>query len=75
MGEEGVRGFYSEQLIGQFFPEDVEFIPISRTIDGERLVDGVVIKFIHTQRIERLLPEVEPTGREVTMPVVVIVDF
>ena len=75
VGEEGVRRFYSEQLIGQFFPEDVEFIPISRTIDGERLVDEVLIKFTHTQRIEHLLPEVEPTGREVTMAFVVIVGF
>ena len=75
MGEEGIRCFYSEKLIGQSFPEDVEFIPISRTIDGERLVDEVVIKFTHTQRIEHLLPDVEPTGREVTMAVVVIVGF
>lgn len=75
VGLEGVRRFYSEQLIGQFFPKDVEFIPISRTLDGERLVDEVVIKFTHTQRIQHLLPDVEPTGREVTMAVVVIVGF
>lgn len=73
VGQEGVRRFYAEQLIGQFFPPDAEFVPISRTIDGERLVDEVVIKFTHTQKIEHLLPAVKPTGRKVTIAVVVIV--
>ena len=50
VGQEGVRRFYAEQLIGQFFPPDAEFVPISRTIDGERLVDEVIIKFTHTQK-------------------------
>ena len=73
VGQEGVRQFYAEQLIGQFFPPDAEFVPISRTIDSERLVDEVVITFTHTQKIGHLLPAVEPTGRKVTMAVVVIV--
>ena len=73
VGQEGVRKFYAEQLIGQFFPPDAKFLPISRTIDGKRLVDEVVIKFTHTQKIGHLLPSVEPTGRKVTIAVVVIV--
>lgn len=73
VGQEGVRKFYAEQLIGQFFPPDAEFVPISRTIDGERLVDEVVINFTHTHKIGHLLPNLEPTGRKVTMAVVVIV--
>ena len=35
-GAEGVKTFYATQLIGQFFPPDVEFIPISQTLNGER---------------------------------------
>ena len=73
VGQEGVHKFYAEQLIGQFFPPDAKFVPISRTIDGERLVDEVVIKFTHTRKIGWLLPSVEPTGRKVTIAVVVIV--
>ena len=73
VGHEGVRQFYAEQLIGQFFPPDAEFVPISLTIDGATLVDEVVINFTHTQTIGHLLPAVEPTGRKVTMAVVVIV--
>jgi len=68
-----VRRFYAEQLIGQFFPPDAEFVPVSRTIDGERLVDEVVIHFTHTQAIEHFLPGVAPTGRSATVAVVVIV--
>ena len=73
IGQEGVRRFCAEQLIGQFFPQDEEFVPISRTIDGERVVDEVVVKFTHTQKFEHLLPAVKPTGQKVTIAVVVIV--
>ena len=73
VGHDGVRQFYASQLIGQFFPADVEFIPISRTVDGERLVDELVIRFTHTEPIGHLLPGVAPTGRRVEMALVVIV--
>jgi len=72
-GSDEVRTFYATKLIGQFFPPDVEFIPISRTVDGERLVDELVIRFTHTEPIGHLLPGVAPTGRRVEMALVVIV--
>ena len=72
-GAAGVREFYATKLIGQFFPPDVEFISISRTMDQERLVDELVIRFTHSQAIGHLLPGVAPTGRRVEMALVVIV--
>ncbi len=72
-GLEGVRAFYANDLIGQFFPPDAEFIPISRTIDTERLVDELVIRFTHTQPITHLLPGVAATGRRVEVALVVVV--
>ncbi len=72
-GHEGVKEFYATRLIGQFFPPDVEFIPISRTVADERLVDELVIRFTHTETIGHLLPGVAPTGRRVEMALVVIV--
>ena len=72
-GADGVATFYATQLIGQFFPPDVEFISISRTVDGERLVDELVIRFTHTETIGHLLPGVAATGRAVEMALVVIV--
>jgi carboxymethylenebutenolidase len=72
-GAAGVHNFYERRLIGQFFPPDVQFDSLSRTHSAERLVDELVISFTHTQKIDWMLPGVEPTGRRVEVPFVVIV--
>lgn len=72
-GAPAVRAFYDQHLVGQFFPPDVEFIPVSRTIDDHQIVDEMVITFTHTRRIDFMLPGVEPTGRRVEAAFVVIV--
>src|SRR5258706_8491714 len=50
-GPEGVRTFYADHLIGQFFPPDVELTPVSRTCGDGRLVDELIISFTHTAKI------------------------
>ncbi|MEB3166341.1 MAG: nuclear transport factor 2 family protein [Cyanobacteriota bacterium] len=72
-GPAGVRTFYANRLIGQFFPPDVQFETVSRTTSPERLVDELIISFTHTHRIDWMLPGVEPTGRRVEVVFVVIV--
>jgi carboxymethylenebutenolidase len=72
-GREGVRAFYADHLVGKFFPPDVEFTDVSRTVGDGRLVDELVISFTHTQEIEWMLPGVAPTGRPVRVAFVVIV--
>ncbi|HEV3265846.1 MAG TPA: nuclear transport factor 2 family protein [Acidimicrobiales bacterium] len=72
-GSEGVRAFYADRLIGKFFPPDVEFTTVSRTVGTERLVDELIISFTHTQEIEWMIPGVAPTGRSVSVAFVVIV--
>jgi carboxymethylenebutenolidase len=72
-GREGVRAFYADHLIGKFFPPDVEFTEVSRTIGEDRLVDELVISFTHTQEIEWMLPGIAPTGRSVSVAFVVVV--
>jgi carboxymethylenebutenolidase len=72
-GPNGVRTFYANRLIGQFFPPDVEFETISRTYSKERLIDELIISFTHTTRIDWMLPGVEPTGKRVEVVFVVIV--
>ena len=72
-GPEGVRTFYTDRLIGQFFPPDVEFTTVSRTYGDGRLVDELIISFTHTIKIDWMLPGVEPTGRPVSVAFVVIV--
>lgn len=72
-GPEGVRDFYANRLIGQFFPPDVEFRPVSRTCGDGRLVDELIISFTHTTKMDWMLPGVAPTGRRVSVAFVVIV--
>lgn len=72
-GPDGVRRFYANRLIGQFFPPDVEFKSVSRTYSAERLVDELIISFTHTTKIDWMLPHVEPTNRRVEVAFVVIV--
>ena len=74
-GSTGVRQFYANRLIGQFFPPDVQFQSISRTVTQERLVDELIISFTHTTRIDWMLPCIEPTGEFVQAAFVVIVGF
>lgn len=72
-GPAGVRTFYANRLIGQFFPPDVKFETISRTYSAERLVDELIISFTHTAAIDWMLPGVKPTGKFVEVVFVVIV--
>ena len=73
VGHDAVRAFYANDLMGQFFPPDAEIIPISRTINAERLVDEMVVRFTHDRVITWLLPGLAPTGRRVEVAFVVIV--
>jgi len=72
-GPAGVRQFYANRLVGQFFPPDVTFTTLSRTHSPERLVDELIIRFTHTDPIDWMLPGVAPTGRFVEVAFVVIV--
>ena len=72
-GPSGVRTFYANRLIGQFFPPDVKFETVSRTYSDERLVDELIISFTHTTAIDWMLPGIKPTGKHVEVVFVVIV--
>jgi carboxymethylenebutenolidase len=72
-GQGGVRSFYADHLIGQFFPPDVTFTTVSRTHGASRLVDELVISFTHTRKIDWMLPGIAPTGKKVSVIFVVIV--
>ena len=74
-GPDGVRTFYADSLIGQFFPPDVTFTTVSRTHGTERLVDELVITFTHTHAIDWMLPGIDPTDLPVSVIFVVIVGF
>ncbi len=76
VGSDGVREFYRSLILeGKFFPPDTEMIPVSRTIDQYQLVDEIIFKFTHTTEIGWMLPNIAPTGKQVAIPLIVIVGF
>jgi carboxymethylenebutenolidase len=74
MGKAALGEYYSKYVIPQM-PPDFELVPISRTIGTNQLVDEVVAKFTHTIQMDWMLPGVAPTGKQVEMPGVVIIQF
>jgi carboxymethylenebutenolidase len=74
LGRDPVRRFYETWFIGHW-PKDTVVRPISRTVGDNQVVDEVMISFTHDCAMPALLPGVEPTGRKVTIPFVVVVGF
>lgn len=77
MGGAGVKAlteFYDKYFIGHW-PTDTRIIPVSRTVGAQRLVDEMIMSFTHDIPMPTFLPGVEPTGRAVRLPTVVVVEF
>ncbi|MBV8885738.1 MAG: ester cyclase, partial [Chroococcidiopsidaceae cyanobacterium CP_BM_RX_35] len=74
VGKPALREFYAKYFIPQM-PPDTELTPISRTIGTDQLVDEMMFKFTHTNRMDWMLPGMAPTGKRVEVPVVAIVRF
>lgn len=75
VGHDEVRRFYSNHLVGKFFPPDVAMTSVSRTIGHSQIVDELIISFTHTHIIDWMLPGVAPTGKRVEAAFAVIVGF
>ncbi len=73
-GLEGLREYYARYFLSQL-PDDLEMVPVSRTIGSDRLVDEILMKFTHSRQTDWILPGVAPTGKRVEVPVVAIVQF
>src|SRR5204863_7175642 len=69
-----VRDFYGHHFIGQW-PDDTEIQPISRTVGQDQVVDEMHITFTHDRVLDIMLPGINPTGRRIAVPVVVVVGF
>src|ERR1700682_4953022 len=74
VGHDQLREFYSRRFIPQM-PPDTSMTAVSRTIGVDRVVDEMVFEFTHTIKMDWMLPGVEPTGKHVKVPLVVIVHF
>jgi carboxymethylenebutenolidase len=73
-GTAGVCAFYGNHFIGQW-PDDTETRQVSRTVGENQVVDELVMTFTHDREVEIMLPGIPPTGRRITIPVVVVVGF
>jgi carboxymethylenebutenolidase len=73
-GRAEVLDFYRNHFLNQI-PPDLEMVPVSRTIGQGRVVDEMIVRLTHSIRIDWLLPGIEPTGKRVEVPMVVIVQF
>ncbi len=73
-GAAGVRAFYGDHFIGQW-PDDTETRQISRTVGENQVVDELLMTFTHDRALDIMLPGIPPTGRRISIPVVVVVGF
>ncbi len=74
VGRDELREFYSRRFIPQM-PPDTQMTPVSRTVGTDRVVDEMIFEFTHTIKMDWMLPGVEPTGRHVRVPLVVVIHF
>jgi carboxymethylenebutenolidase len=74
VGHDELAYFYRNHFIG-VNPPDFRLDPVSRTVGRDRVVDEFVMHFTHTSVIDWMLPGIAPTGREVSVPAVAIVQF
>jgi carboxymethylenebutenolidase len=74
VGRRQLEHFYGKYFIPSM-PNDVEMVPISRTVGYDRIVDEFVFCCTHTKEMDWLLPGVKPTGRRLESVTVVIVYF
>lgn len=73
-GRQQLEHFYACYFIPQM-PEDIELVPISRTVGYNRIVDEFVFRCTHTVQMDWLLPGVAPTGKKLELVKVVIINF
>ncbi|HEY4041621.1 MAG TPA: nuclear transport factor 2 family protein [Rhodopila sp.] len=74
VGHDALKRFYSRHFIGAN-PPDFAMVPVSRTVGTDRIVDEFIVRFTHTTQVDWMLPRIAPTGREVEIPMVAIVQF
>lgn len=73
-GRAPVRDFYERWFVGRN-PADFTITTLSRTTDGRRIVDEMMVSFTHDIEVPWILPGIAPTGLPVSVAVVAVVGF
>jgi carboxymethylenebutenolidase len=74
LGQQELHRFYKHHFIPTL-PKDLKFVPVSRTVGADRIVDEFLLCFTHDIEIDFLLPGLAPTGKYLEIPTVAIVQF
>jgi len=74
VGYDGVYNFYKNEFVGMM-PHDTKIIRISRTVGKNQVVDELILSFTHDIEIKSMLPGLQPTGKYLELPHVVIMKF
>jgi carboxymethylenebutenolidase len=74
VGREEVHRFYRDDFVSAW-PGDTESRRISRTVGESSVVDELIVTFTHDTEMPFMLPGVDPTGKRVDLPHVVVVGF
>ena len=73
-GKDALRRFYRDVFIPSW-PDDLQSTPVNRVVGDGQLVDELHMAFTHDRPMDWLLPGVAPTGRRISLDVVVVVQF
>jgi carboxymethylenebutenolidase len=71
VGYDKVYNFYKNDFVGKM-PKDVKITCISRTIGKNQVVDELILSFTHDIEIKSTLPGIQPTGKYVELPHIVV---
>lgn len=66
--------FYGQYFIPKM-PSDTRLTPVGRTVGQGRVIDEMIFAFTHDIEMDWMLPGIPPTGRQVEVPLVVVVQL
>jgi carboxymethylenebutenolidase len=73
-GRDEMLEFYGRHFIPKM-PADTRLTPVCRTVGQGRVIDEMIFAFTHDITMDWMLPGVAPTGRQVEVPLVVVVQL
>lgn len=74
IGYDNVYNFYKNEFVGKM-PKDVKITRLSRTVGKNQVVDELILSFTHDIEVKSMLPGIQPTGKYVELPHVVVMKF
>lgn len=74
VGYDNVYNFYKNDFVGKM-PKDTKILRVSRTVGKNQVVDELILSFTHDMEIKSMIPGIQPTGKYVELPHVVVMKF